>query len=124
MEAPPRERVRPPAAGTGIIEPDAAVNFWFDCLGAVTLEFAPVEDEPVLVVDDDGEAVPSQAILVTIYVQRVKDATITWPAGIRWAADLKGAPGSAATGATLDVFTLQMVPGKGWFGYVAGMGMA
>lgn len=116
--------------GVATVDPNLCVNFWINSGGNIVIALAPFEAPDF---DDDEEA-PTlvQSSLVTIYVQRNLGATLTWPGGIAWSADVRSSmssdnPFGPATGpGQIDVFTLQHVPAPvdQWFGYIAGTRMA
>lgn len=116
-------------AGVATIDANVCVNFWVNGGGDITLSFAAIE-EPDFEDDEDAPTLV-QSCLVTIYVQRVEGASLIWPPGIAWSADILDAsasnsPFGPALGSQVDVFTLQFIPApvSTWFGYVAGARMS
>lgn len=114
--------------GVASVDPNLCVNFWITGGGSITLAFTALE-EPEME-DEDGPTLV-QSALVTLYVQRVTDAALVWPAGIAWSADIRDAsaansPFAPARGPQVDVFTLHWMPApiSQWFGYVAGTRMS
>ncbi|MEE8629677.1 MULTISPECIES: hypothetical protein [Methylobacterium] len=123
-----RERVEfAPADKDGAIvtlDPGRAATWWIDCAGSVTIQIA--DAEPVQGVDEYAPAA-QQAELITIFVVRNKDKSITWPSDWKWSVEVRGgAIGSdnpfaaASADAQIDAFTVVRIPNRGTFAFVSG----
>lgn len=106
------------------LDPNRAASWWVDCAGSVTFQLA--DPEPVQGVDPSSD-IALQAELLTVFVVRNKDKSITWPSDWKWSVEVRGgAIGSdnpfagASADAQIDAFTIYRVPNRGVFAFVSG----